>query len=245
MTKNDLKEAREALRDPSGDEESFWLHRIVDALEKLSDEQIAAIKIRSLDECIESDVAIKEKDMTKLTRTFVAEWIALEARGRAIDFERAMLVSRWNKKLGAETVSGMLKTDVGLGPPRMLKLAKQVEALTIISDRKVWEAIGWGWVSRLSDIATENERNRIQNALMEAADLAGGVLQDGAVKTVLRTINAEAMLPKTKAIDAAKGDTLFRHELERLVRSGILAIDKVDPYVVKVGRLAELATVDA
>lgn len=176
-------------------------------------------------------------------RSFVAEWIALEARGRGLDFDRAKLVATWSKKLGQEEVTAMLRDDVGLGPPRLLKVAKQVAALDRVPDRKTWETLGWGWVSKIADLEDDAERRRVEKELRAEGELKGGVLQDGAVKDVLRRVGATALLPQPRVPDASGGDAIFRRELERLVRSGILSVEKVDPYVAKVGRLAELAEV--
>ena len=43
MTKTQLREAREALKDPSGDDESFWLERILDAIEAAPPEVMEAL----------------------------------------------------------------------------------------------------------------------------------------------------------------------------------------------------------
>ncbi len=134
------------------------------------------------------------------------------------------------------------KGNIGLGPPRVIKVLKQAAAVRVIGDEISWTALGWVWIGRVAGVENTCERLRILKALMDAFELRGSPLTDGAIKDVLRAIEATELLPNGGATRTlpSNGD-VFKAEIERLVRSGILLPDQVDPYVRRLGRLDEIA----
>lgn len=176
----------------------------------------------------------------KNVAAFVSKWNEIESRGRVVDYERAKLVVEWISHVTVEEVQRCLEEDVGLGPPRVAKVLRQAEAYRVVPTEAAWQALGWAWVGRLASVEDESDRARYERALMDAYELRGAPLTDGVIKDVLRAVGAACMLPGKREGGMPSGD-LFKLELERLVRSGILKPDQVDPYVRKVGRFDEIA----
>jgi len=176
--------------------------------------------------------------------SFVAAWLEIDARDRLIDYERGRLVATWVKKVGEEETTRMLVEDVGLGPPRLLRVKGFLAAVAAVPNKKTWAAVGTVWTLRLATVEDEVERLRIEKTWLDAAAREGHVLQDNRVKEILRSMGTEAataLLPKPKKLSIKNGgDAIFRTELERLVRAGELDLAKIDKHVAKVGRFAEL-----
>lgn len=158
--------------------------------------------------------------MLEFVDKFISQWRALEIRGNTVDYERAILVQQARKAMGPEELSRALSKVLEVGPTRVNKVMKQAEVVSVVTNKKVWTAVGWLGVCKISTLNNVQQRRDIEHAVLDLADLKGRVLSKKALDTVFSKY-APSLLAKTR-VESEYKENVFKAELERLVREGYL-----------------------
>lgn len=121
---------------------------------------------------------------------FMADLLKIERRSRSADYDKACLAKRVSDVLGHYARRAMV-SQLGMSSGAVTAYMRRLEDLHVVSDRRVWIAVGWGRVRQIASIEQAKTRGVVIDKVLAAADRFG-IAPDWSVREILAAHVAES-----------------------------------------------------
>lgn len=170
---------------------------------------------------------LTQREIDSLVKAFSR----IEARGRAVDYERAKWADRVAGLCGLYSRRVMTE-QLGLSPSTAGAYLRRLEDLGVIPDREVWIAVGWPRVRQIARL-DQASRAAAVSRVLDARDSAG-VVSDTRVREILSPFVDTAAPSKKEESESPNGVSRALEELKYLVETYELPGYTLPPKVAEV-----------